>query len=771
MRVANLVAWVRGVAVNRRQTQLNPQRRVRLGLEALEAREVPTINPTGMEQEMLELVNRMRMDPQGELSRLLTSTNPVQSADPQVQAALSYFGVSGSTLAAQWASLTAAQPLAWSDGLMNSSRLHNQAMISADTQSHQLPGEADLGSRVTSAGYTGWSLAGENIYAYSNTVSYGHAGFAIDWGNGPGGIQSPAGHRVNIMNGTFREIGISVIAENNSATQVGPLVITQDFGVRYNQGNSFLLGVVYADSNSNKSYNAGEGLSGVNISIVGNGGTYSTTTLSAGGYQLQVPAGTYTVTFSGGGLGNSITKSVTVGAANVKVDAVAGQVGNPPPPANHAPVLDSAYVATLNKVGKGATNPAGNTVASIVGSSITDADANAREGIAVYAADTANGQWQYSLNNGLTWSSLGTISTTAARLLRSTDLLRFVPNSTFSGLASLSYRAWDQTSGAAGGTANLSSTGGNTAYSTATDNASVTVSLGNSAPVLNTAGTYQLPYVPANTTSPPSVLVSSVLGSNVSDSDAGALRGLAITALDNTLGTWQYSTNAGTNWFNLTTVSNTSALLLRSNDSLRFYPKSGASGIASFVFRAWDQTSGSAGTLVNLSSGVGGSTAFSSDQVFARTQVGNNAPVLSTSSPFRLNNYQNGTVNNGTLVSALLSRSVTDNDMNALGGVAITSLTGTTSGTWQFSLDAGKTWKNMGALSTSAVLLLRSQDLIRFVPVAGFKGSVSLQFRAWDQTAGVVGTLINLTPSRWGNPVGGNTAYSSAQATASLQVS
>ncbi len=122
MRVANLVAWVRGVAVNRRQTQLNPQRRVQLRLEALEAREVPTINPTGMEQEMLELVNRMRMDPQGELSRLLISTNPVQSADPQVQAALSYFGVSGSTLAAQASRShdrpqhpirVAALPLAW----------------------------------------------------------------------------------------------------------------------------------------------------------------------------------------------------------------------------------------------------------------------------------------------------------------------------------------------------------------------------------------------------------------------------------------------------------------------------------------------------------------------------------------------------------------------------------------------------------------------------------------------------------------------------------
>src|SRR4029079_1562359 len=135
-------------------------------------REVPALNPTGHEQQMLELLNTMRMDPQGELSRLLVSTNTLQARDSQVQAALDYFGVSGTTLASQWSTLKPAAPLAWSDALMASSKAHKQAMIIPHQPSHQMPDEASLGSRITSAGYAGWTSVGENIYAYATTVSY-----------------------------------------------------------------------------------------------------------------------------------------------------------------------------------------------------------------------------------------------------------------------------------------------------------------------------------------------------------------------------------------------------------------------------------------------------------------------------------------------------------------------------------------------------------------------------------------------------------------------
>ena len=53
--------------------------------------------------------------------------------------------------------------------LVDSAHTHNLAMAKADTLSHKLNGEADLGSRVSAAGYR-WSMVGENI-AYNSSRS------------------------------------------------------------------------------------------------------------------------------------------------------------------------------------------------------------------------------------------------------------------------------------------------------------------------------------------------------------------------------------------------------------------------------------------------------------------------------------------------------------------------------------------------------------------------------------------------------------------------
>lgn len=426
-------------------------------------------------------------------------------------------------------------------------------------------------------------------------------------------------------------------------------------------------------------------------------------------------------------------------------------------PINSAPVLDASYNAALTNVAKGATSPSGDTVANIVGSSVSDFDGLAQLGIAVTAAGNTNGQWQYSLNGGTTWINMGTVSTSAARLLRMSDLIRFVPKASFTGTATISYAAWDQTTGVAGGTASLAKTGGKTAFSTTVGSAAVSVKVVNHAPVLSASGTYVLPSLKANTTSPASVTVSALLGKNVTDADSGALKGIAITSVDNSKGTWQYSINAGKTWTALTTVGDSASLLLRSSDLLRFMPKTGTTGPSNFSFHAWDQTTGSAGTLANLLVGTGGSTAFSADQVFAKVQVGNTAPVLNTASPFTLNSS-----NTGTTVEALLGTSVTDPDLNAKRGIAVTSLAGATNGKWQYSTDGGKTWKNFGTIAAGSAQLLRAQDKIRFVPNANFHGQVSLQFQAWDQFEGVAGSLIKLAIS--------STSYSSASATANLTV-
>lgn len=305
-------------------------------LDQLEPRVLLALNPTGEEQYLLELTNRFRLNPQAELSRLTTSLGtPARSANRDVDGALQFFRVSGPLLAQQWASLTAAPPLAWNLDLVEAAEFHNNAMIAADEQTHQAAGEPALGQRATNAGYTGWSNLGESVYAYSRSAFHSHAGFLLDWGNGPGGIQDPPGHRNSAINPAFREVGIRIANIGTSASrEVGPQVVTQDFGRRFNQGNSFLLGAVFADT-STDGYSLGEGLGGVSITAVAGNGTpgaqtFTTTSMSAGGWQMQVPAGTYAVTFSGAGFGAAVTyRNIVVSSENVKLDASKGV----PPPA------------------------------------------------------------------------------------------------------------------------------------------------------------------------------------------------------------------------------------------------------------------------------------------------------------------------------------------------------------------------------------------------------------------------------------------------------
>jgi hypothetical protein len=291
------------------------KKRLRLHLELLEDR----LNPSAglREQYMLELVNRMRGNPAAELPLLLNSS------DADVNSALAYFHVDLPTLQSQWSTLTAAPPLAWNDNLAQSALTHDSAMLAAGTQSHQVAGEADLGTRISAAGYAGWSSLGENIYAYASSLFSAHAAFAIDWGSTPTGIQSPPGHRDNIMSTSFRDLGIGVL-DAPSNPNVGPLLITQDFGNRFSYGNPNVLGVVFNDANGNGYYDQGEGLGNVTLTIVGPGGSSQIVTTAYGGYQTQLSPGTYTITGSGGTLFAPITQSVTVGTDNVHLDFVRG---------------------------------------------------------------------------------------------------------------------------------------------------------------------------------------------------------------------------------------------------------------------------------------------------------------------------------------------------------------------------------------------------------------------------------------------------------------
>jgi hypothetical protein len=141
----------------------------------------------------------------------------------------------------------------------------------------------------------------------------------------------------------------------------------------------------------------------------------------------------------------------------------------------------------------------------------------------------------------------------------------------------------------------------------------------NDAPVLTPFGP-NLPTISVDQTNNSGQLISTTLANSVTDADTNALEGVAITSLQNTVGTWQFSTNGGTSWSPIGSVSQTSALLLRATDSVRFVPDGSTVTTASFTYRAWDQTSGAVGTKVNVSTN-GGTTAFSTASDTAHISV------------------------------------------------------------------------------------------------------------------------------------------------------
>jgi uncharacterized protein YkwD len=106
--------------------------------------------------------------------------------------------------------------------LVDSAHTHNLAMAKANTLSHQLNGEAGLGSRVSAAGYH-WSAVGENIAYNSNRSESGVLALQKAMYN-----EKPPndGHRENILNKSFIDVGIDVI---NDSTH-GRVWLVTDFG-------------------------------------------------------------------------------------------------------------------------------------------------------------------------------------------------------------------------------------------------------------------------------------------------------------------------------------------------------------------------------------------------------------------------------------------------------------------------------------------------------------------------------------------------------------
>ncbi|WP_207478713.1 beta strand repeat-containing protein [Arenibaculum pallidiluteum] len=319
------------------------------------------------------------------------------------------------------------------------------------------------------------------------------------------------------------------------------------------------------------------------------------------------------------GTGGSTPYSATTVALTGAVAAV-----------NDAPVATGSS-AVVPVIQADPTTAPGATVSSLFSGLFSDAaDAvpgdtagNGFAGIAIVgnAATASQGVWQYW--TGSAWADVGTVSGASALLVKAADSLRFVPAASWNGSTpALTVRLIDDSAGAVGtgGRVDLSATGtgGSTPYSAAT--VALTGVNVNDAPVLADADlTVTAGGASGQPTGTAGVSVGALVGlsgsspGNVTDLDPGSAAGIAIVGSDETFGTWWFSTDGGASWQRVGGVDNSAnALLLRSTDRLYFEPGSSmpASIPNALTIRAWDQTSGVAGSKVAIDAG-GGTSAFS----------------------------------------------------------------------------------------------------------------------------------------------------------------
>ena len=125
--------------------------------------------------------------------------------------------------------------------------------------------------------------------------------------------------------------------------------------------------------------------------------------------------------------------------------------------------------------------------------------------------------------------------------------------------------------------------------------------------------------------------------------------------------------------------------------------------------------------------------------------------------------------NGGELISDLLAKigdPITDPDgPNAVEGIAVIINGENTVGTWQYSIDGGATWQDVGVVSNDSALLLGADDLLRLNPNGVAGGNANLGFRAWDQTSNDnAGDRIDIPG------VGGISAFSSQTLSAQIAV-
>lgn len=215
----------------------------------------------------------------------------------------------------------------------------------------------------------------------------------------------------------------------------------------------------------------------------------------------------------------------------------------------------------------------------------------------------------------------------------------------------------------------------------------------------------------------------------------------------NAAGSWQYKLSASdTTWTTVgatVTASNGLALSYSENVRIRFNPTSNADASANILIYAWDQTSGSSGSLINIDTNKGDPKSISNNSrtIGLSLRYLNHRPYFNKLSVNAIITPGNNEKNNGTILKDILDVSGLDfNDRDILDGrgLAIVSydIPSDLSGIWQYRERTGNSpWTD---IDLTGVFFLKqsSSTQIRFRPYVNPDADkiATLTVKAWDCT-------------------------------------
>lgn len=405
---------------------------------------------------------------------------------------------------------------------------------------------------------------------------------------------------------------------------------------------------------------------------------------------------------------------------------------------------------------------------------VTDPDAGSGSLKVTLNLSNASGTITLGSTTGLSFSvGDGTQDTSMSFTGTLTDLnnalssITYSPTTGFNGADALQYAIDDQGNSGSGGA------------QTADGNVSITVDSENDAPALS--GANNLTAIDEDDVFNNGTLVSDLISGQVTDPDPSAAYGIAVTAVNNSNGTWQYTINNGSNWLSFGGVSASTARLLTADamTRVRFVPNANYNGTVNdgITFAAWDGTSGVAGSTANIAP-----TTYL-DQFNTTSYLNSNGTGLWTSSWVETDNNGGGAssglirINSGVLevksdrsndnvyrqvdLSSATSASVSFSYQNSIGvgdGDVVrfqVSGNGGASYTDLATFDSG-TNTGSGTLSFDITSSISSNTRIRMIVTSV------------DQTKTVAFDDILITATS--SLTGGTTAFSTATASSSLIV-